>query len=53
MVHDRDGKRSLPWYSMLQLVHYPEQEFQSIEFPESLHRNEAANLDTWVTQNAA
>jgi len=28
MVHDREGRRSLPWYSMLQLVHYPEQEFE-------------------------
>jgi hypothetical protein len=33
MVHDREGKRSLPWYSMLQLVHYPEQEFLTIEAP--------------------
>ena len=33
MVHDRDGKRSLPWYSMLQLVHYPEQEFAEIASP--------------------
>lgn len=33
MVHDREGKRSLPWYSMLQLVHYPEQEFQTIATP--------------------
>jgi hypothetical protein len=33
MVHDRDGKRSLPWYSMLQLVHYPEQEFEEIASP--------------------
>lgn len=33
MVHDREGKRSLPWYSMLQLVHYPEQEFEVIAAP--------------------
>ncbi len=33
MVHDRDGRRSLPWYSMLQLVHYPEQEFATIAAP--------------------
>jgi hypothetical protein len=30
MVHDREGKKSLPWYAMLQLVHYPEQEFEVI-----------------------
>lgn len=35
MVHDREGKRSLPWYSMLQLVHYPEQEFEEIAEPTS------------------
>ena len=33
MVHDREGKRSLPWYSMLQLVHYPEQEFEAVATP--------------------
>ncbi len=33
MVHDREGKKSLPWYSMLQLVHYPEQEFEVIAAP--------------------
>jgi hypothetical protein len=33
MVHDREGKRSLPWYSMLQLVHYPEREFEAIATP--------------------
>jgi hypothetical protein len=33
MVHDREGKRSLPWYSMLQLVHYPEREFEVIANP--------------------
>jgi len=33
MVHDREGKRSLPWYSMLQLVHYPEQEFETVATP--------------------
>jgi hypothetical protein len=33
MVHDQEGKRSLPWYSMLQLVHYPEQEFEAIASP--------------------
>jgi len=33
MVHDREGRRSLPWYSMLQFVHYPEQEFLTAEVP--------------------
>ncbi len=44
MVHDRQGKRSLPWYSMLQLVHYPEQEFQSMESqaPENSRAKHAA-----------
>lgn len=40
MVHDREGKRSLPWYSMLQLVHYPEQEFEEIASPTGV-----SNLD--------
>jgi hypothetical protein len=42
MVHDRQGKRSLPWYSMLQLVHYPEQEFQTIDNP--IHVNNVEEL---------
>ncbi|MDR3689671.1 MAG: hypothetical protein P4L46_09865 [Fimbriimonas sp.] len=37
MVHDHAGKRSLPWYSMLQLVHYPEQEFHTIDIPDLLY----------------
>jgi len=41
MVHDREGKRSLPWYSMLQLVHYPEQEFHTIDVP--IHEGQYEN----------
>jgi len=31
MVHDRKGKRSVPWYSMLHLVAYPEPETRPLD----------------------
>lgn len=49
MVHDREGRRSLPWYSMLQLVHYPEQEFEAIAAPSD---TEVVNIESAITQAA-
>lgn len=48
MVHDREGKRSLPWYSMLQLVHYPEQEFESRASAPPLAETEDLEAAAWV-----
>lgn len=49
MVHDQEGKRSLPWYSMLQLVHYPEQEFEAIATPSD---PEVVELETETSRPA-
>ena len=49
MVHDREGKRSLPWYSMLQLVHYPEQEFEAIA---SVSDPEVVQLGSQIAHSA-
>jgi len=53
LVHDRVGRRSLPWYSMLQLVHYPEQEFQLVEPTLVFDVHQASNSETLSSQDAA